>query len=235
MLYLIGLGIGDEKDITLRGLETAKNCDCFIETYTSKWGGDIRTVERMVGKPVTELKRADLEDNQKEFLEKCKKSNVALFVLGDPLAATTHIDLVEAARIARIRVEIIHNTSIFSAIGETGLQLYKYGRTATIPFTGKLQSVKEAIENNKKSGLHTLLLLDLDAEMNIYMSVKEALNMLLDSKIISRREKLIAGKIGHGIFYDTVPKLLEKDIEAPSIIIIPGKLHFKEKDFLDTI
>jgi hypothetical protein len=36
MLYLIGLGLGDEKDITLRGLEAVKKCEkVYMEAYTS--------------------------------------------------------------------------------------------------------------------------------------------------------------------------------------------------------
>lgn len=36
MLYIVGLGLGNEKDITLRGLEAVKKCDkIFIEAYTS--------------------------------------------------------------------------------------------------------------------------------------------------------------------------------------------------------
>ena len=36
MLYLIGLGLGDERDITLRGLEAVKKCSkVYLEAYTS--------------------------------------------------------------------------------------------------------------------------------------------------------------------------------------------------------
>lgn len=36
MLYIIGLGLGDEKDITIRGLEAVKKCQkVFMEAYTS--------------------------------------------------------------------------------------------------------------------------------------------------------------------------------------------------------
>lgn len=36
MLYIIGLGLGDEKDITLRGLEAVKKGQkLYIESYTS--------------------------------------------------------------------------------------------------------------------------------------------------------------------------------------------------------
>jgi diphthamide biosynthesis methyltransferase len=36
MLYVVGLGLGDEKDITLRGLEAVRRCDkVYLEAYTS--------------------------------------------------------------------------------------------------------------------------------------------------------------------------------------------------------
>lgn len=36
MLYLVGLGLGDAKDITVKGLEIVKNADyVFLEAYTS--------------------------------------------------------------------------------------------------------------------------------------------------------------------------------------------------------
>lgn len=36
MFYLIGLGLGDAKDITVRGLEIIKKCDkVLLESYTS--------------------------------------------------------------------------------------------------------------------------------------------------------------------------------------------------------
>ena len=36
MLYLIGLGLGDAKDISVKGLETVKNAkEVYLEAYTS--------------------------------------------------------------------------------------------------------------------------------------------------------------------------------------------------------
>ena len=96
-------------------------------------------MKNLVGKDVKLLKRADLEEGQRNFSEQAKKTNVAIFVPGKPLAATTHIDLAYEARGRRIPVKIIHNASIFSAIGETGLQLYKFGKTATVPLNGRLE------------------------------------------------------------------------------------------------
>ena len=36
MLYLVGLGLGDAKDITIKGLEIVKQADrVYLEAYTS--------------------------------------------------------------------------------------------------------------------------------------------------------------------------------------------------------
>ena len=36
MLYVVGLGLGDERDITVRGLEAVRKCDkVYLEAYTS--------------------------------------------------------------------------------------------------------------------------------------------------------------------------------------------------------
>lgn len=36
MLYVVGLGLGDVKDITVKGLEIVKSCELiYLESYTS--------------------------------------------------------------------------------------------------------------------------------------------------------------------------------------------------------
>jgi len=36
MLFLIGIGLGDEKDITIKGWETIQKCEIiYLENYTS--------------------------------------------------------------------------------------------------------------------------------------------------------------------------------------------------------
>ena len=237
MLYLIGLGLKDEKDITLRGIETAKKCsECFIEKYTSRWFGSLKNLEQMIGKDVNILKRVDIEDRQKLLLDKAKKNDICIFVLGDPLAATTHNDLIIEARKNKIEIDVIHNASIFSAIGIIGLQLYKFGKTATIPFSRQLESVRDTIEMNRKNGLHTLLLLDLDSEINLYMTVKDAINLLINEKIITKKTKLIGlSNVGNDnrMKYGESSEVMEYDFDTPAVIIIPGKLHFQEKEFLE--
>ncbi len=237
MLYLIGLGLGD--DISQRAIEIARKCDCYCELYTNKWLGSLDGLQKAIGKEIKILKRSDLEENLDRFLLSVKNRDVVLFVPGDPLAATTHIDIVIEAKKKEIPIRIFHNASIFSAIGETGLQLYKFGRTATIPFNKQLQAVKDALKTNKKSGLHTLLLLDLDAEFGLYMGTVDALKILLEAKIIKEKDMLVAaGALGTDaskIVYAKAKDLLNIEMPTPSALIIPGKLHFKEKEFLEML
>ena len=238
MLYLIGLGLSNENDLTLKAVEIAKKCDCFIELYTSVWKGSLENLKEIIRKDIKVLKRKDLEENLEPFIEKAKENDIVLFVPGDPLAATTHIDIVYEAKRKKIPVKIIHNASIFSAIGEVGLQLYKYGKTATIPLSGKLKNVKDAIKRNKRLGLHSLLLLDIDHENKIFMKVADALNLLLKKKIVKETDQIIAFSNAGGdskIYYDSVRGLKMKEIENPSVLVIPGRLHFREKDFLELI
>jgi len=193
----------------------------------------------MLGRPVNQLKRADLEERLPQFVARAKVADVALFVPGDPLAATTHIDIVLEARKKRIPVQVIHNASIFSAVGETGLQLYKFGRAATIPFSGQLEAAKDAIKGNQKLGLHTLLLLDLDAEVGLYMRAADAVKALLKARLVKEQSKLVAaaqlGTPDSRIVWATAKELLEAQLGVPAVLIVPGKLHFMERAALELL
>lgn len=101
-------------------------------------------------------------------------------MVGDPFCATTHSDLYLRAIQLNIKVEVIHNASIVSAVGCTGLQVYQFGEIVSVPFfTEKWRpdSFYDKILNNRKSGLHTLVLVDI--------KVKERTeeNILKDKKI----------------------------------------------------
>ncbi|MFH0929424.1 MAG: diphthine synthase [Candidatus Aenigmatarchaeota archaeon] len=238
MLYLIGLGLNDEKDLSLKAVEIAKNCDCYAELYTSVWQGSLAGLEEILGKKVTLLKRENMEEKSDFIIEEAKEKDVAVFVPGDPLSATTHINLIYDARRRKIPFQIIHNASIVSAVGETGLQIYKFGKTATIPMSGKLENVKKTIKGNKKLGLHTLLLLDIDREININITVPDALRMLKKARQVKETDSLVVFSRAGGesqLYYDSVRNLVKKEIALPAVIIIPGKLHFSEKDFLELL
>ncbi|CAI9116916.1 OLC1v1018206C1 [Oldenlandia corymbosa var. corymbosa] len=170
MLYIIGLGLGDEKDITLRGLEAVQKCQkVFIEAYTSllSFGlssDGLSTLEKLYGKSITVADRETVEEKADDILSAAASSDVAFLVVGDPFGATTHTDLVVRAKKLGVEVKVVHNASVMNAIGVCGLQLYRYGETVSIPFftdSWRPDSFYEKIQRNRKLGLHTLCLLDI--------------------------------------------------------------------------
>merc|ERR1711872_1097120 len=89
---------------------------------------------------------------------------IAFLVVGDPFGATTHSDLVLRAKEKGVKVSVVHNASILSAVGCCGLQLYNFGETVSIPFwteNWRPDSFYNKIMDNIKRGQHTLCLLDI--------------------------------------------------------------------------
>ena len=252
MLSLIGLGLNDEKDLTLRGIEVAKKAEkIYAELYTGYWHGDLKKLEKIIGKKIVILKRKDLEDEVEKLLEEAKQIDIAIFVQGDTLVATTHNILILEARKKKIQTQIIHNSSIISAIGETGLHVYKFGPTVTIPFPEKTkgrlpESVYEVIKMNKARGLHTLCLLDIDPQNKRFMLPQEACRILLEienkrkEEVFTENSEVIAvGKLGSSkpvIEYKKAKDILSSYFRVyPAVMIIPGILHFTEKEFLSKL
>eukprot|EP01083_Nonionella_stella_P052724 139789_1 len=135
VLYIIGLGLGDEKDVTIRGLEAIKSCDkVFLECYTSILSIEKDRLEDFYGKEVIIADRDFVECKAEEIYLPGKDGNVAVLVVGDPVCATTHTDIMIRAFELGIDVEIIHNASAMGAAGCSGLQLYTFGATISIPF-----------------------------------------------------------------------------------------------------
>ncbi|RZF35677.1 hypothetical protein LSTR_LSTR014370 [Laodelphax striatellus] len=165
MLYIIGLGLGDEKDITCKGLEAVKKADrVYLEEYTSILTVGKRALEAFYERDDLIVADRELVEQGDEILRDADSADVAFLVVGDPFGATTHSDLALRAKNANIRCRIIHNASIMNAIGCTGLQLYSFGETVSIPFwteTWQPDSFYDKIIGNLSRGLHTLCLLDI--------------------------------------------------------------------------
>ncbi|KAK6638814.1 hypothetical protein RUM43_007083 [Polyplax serrata] len=175
MFFLIGLGLCDAKDITVRGLETIQKCDrVFLESYTSILTVNKDELEKFYGKKVEVADRDMVEQNSDEILSEAKERNVALLVIGDPFGATTHTDIILRAKERNISYEVIHNASILNAVGCCGLQLYSFGETVSIPFwteNWKPDSFYEKIIANRHRGLHTLCLLDIKVKEPTFESL----------------------------------------------------------------
>jgi len=240
MLKLIGLGLWSEKNLTLEGLEEAKQCDViYLEEYTSKlFGTSKEKLEKLIGKKIQIVPRQAVESG--EILNYAISNDVALLVGGDPMCATTHSDLILQSKEKKIKTKIIHSTSIYSAIGETGLQIYKFGRSGSVVSwkeNFKPTSFFEVYKENKKLGLHTLYFLDIDG--NKYMTISEALE-ILEKCGLKKDEKVVGvarlGSEDQILKYGSVKELKEFDFGKPlHILIIPGKLHEKEKEFLEKL
>jgi diphthine methyl ester synthase len=200
MLYLIGLGLSHETDITVRGLEIIKQCKrVYLEAYTSiLMAADQESLEKFYGRPIILADRELVETGSDQILENAQNDDVAFLVVGDPFGATTHTDLALRARELGIPFTTIHNASIMNAVGACGLQLYNFGQAVSIVFfteNWRPDSFYEKILENRKIGLHTLLLLDIKVkEQSIenmargrliyepprYMSISTAAEQLLE-------------------------------------------------------
>jgi len=247
-LVFVGLGLHDEFGISLKGLEEAKTADAvFLEAYTNFMPDfSLENFERLVGKRVVVVSRKQLEDeNGRVVLEAALKGKAVLLVPGDPLVATTHVAVRLEAQKRGIRTRIVHGASIVSAVmGLCGLHNYKFGKSVTIPFPENFSEIPyNVLAQNMRLGLHTLCLLDIDVEKNRFLTVREALEMLLKVEAEKRLgvlggETLAVGVARAGspnptVKASSVKELLDYDFGGPPYsLVFPGKLHFMEAEAL---
>ncbi|MEK6983216.1 MAG: diphthine synthase [Nanoarchaeota archaeon] len=244
-LYFIGLGLNNEKSITINGLEAIKKCDIvYLENYTSILNCTKEQLEKFHNKKIILARRNLVEADDNEIIKNAKTKNVAFLVVGDPLIATTHIDLLLRAKKEGITVNVMHNSSIISAVGITGLQVYKFGKTTSIPLENdNIETPYDVLKGNLSLGLHTLFLLDLNPEEEKFMSVNDAIRYLLKAEI-KQNQKIFSEKVfcigcariggeNQVIKAGTAKDLLKRDFGNPvHCLIVPGKLHFMEEETL---
>jgi diphthine synthase len=237
MLYIIGLGL-DLKDISLKGLDAVKKCKAvYLDGYTSQLPFSVEELERLIRKKIIIAERKMIEESN-EIIESAKKQDAALLIPGDPLAATTHVELLLRAKKEKVSVKIIHASSILTAVAETGLQLYKFGKTASIAKWQKSfrpESFYDVLQENLKINAHTLLLIDIGLSVNEALSyIKEIAEKRKDKSILNK-EIIVCEKLGTNdgkITFDKLDKLLKKKFSLPSCIIVPAELHFLEAEIL---
>jgi diphthine synthase len=252
-LVFVGLGLNSEKNMSLLGIEEARRADSvFVELYTSLMPElDLGQLEKLIGKQAHVVSRHDLEeDSGKRILQSAQKQRTALLVPGDPLMATTHVDLRIRAEKRGIKTKIVHGASIVSAvIGLSGLQNYKFGRSVTVPF-GNVSTADatpySVIAENQKAGLHTLCFLDIRAEEKRYMTIKDGLDVLSTLERMKQQQAVTdktlavgiarAGSENPTVKADSVEQLKKFDFgKPPHTLVFPGKLHFMEAEALVTL
>lgn len=252
MLFLIGLGL-NEGDITQRSIYALKTMDeVYLERYTAPITDKyLERVTASAGKQIKELSRGDLEEKVKDFVALAKDKKIALLVPGDPMIATTHsIILNEAAKIG-VKSKILHAPSIFSAaISESGLDVYRFGPTVTIPYwhdnyqpTSFIDTISKNLSNNE----HTIMLCDINAKEKRSMKIEEAVEIISKAEAKTGKNQVQASDViaigGLGsdketIIYQKLSDLIahkERFAGLPITLILPANPTFAEKESLSRI
>ena len=235
MLYLIGLGLNVD-GISKYGLAIAKRCKrVYLENYTVDFPYTIGQLSEVIGKKIIPADRKRVEELS--LVDEANRLDIALLVYGSPLTATTHITLLQEAKRLGVKTKVIHSASVLDAVAETGLQLYKFGKTASMPAWKKSftpDSFMEIVKDNQKTNAHSLILIDIGLEF------PNALNQLEESAEkhkIKLNKIILCQSLGtkyQKIFYKDIKDLREfTGVRKPYCIIIPSKLHFMEKEVLE--
>ncbi|MDE1823421.1 MAG: diphthine synthase [Candidatus Micrarchaeota archaeon] len=248
MLALIGMGLGTG-DVSAGAIDFMSTASrVYVERYTAVVDQQtINSIAGMIGKEIAELQRADMEDNLKETVKLAKAEDVAILVSGDPLVATTHHIIVDEAASQGIKTRIFHSSSIFSAaIGESGLDIYRFGPPVTIPYWSEKYrpaSFLDAIKRNMANNFHTMLLLDINQAEKRPMSLREAIETIQSAQkqsgvdAFGDETRLLimgdVGKEGQRIIYTALVSAMRLENEFHDkmlAIIAPANPNFAESE-----
>ena len=252
MLTFIGLGLYDERSITVEGSEALREVDrVFAEFYTSRLvGADVADLEAYHGVDVEVRPREGVEQDPEAILAAAESGDAAFLTAGDTMISTTHTDLRLRAEDRGIDTRVIHGVTAQSAASSlTGLQNYRFGKAVTLPFPyahggdDVPASVVETIEANRERGLHTVVYLDIkvgtgpsgpDPDHEEYMTADYAAELLAEgwrdelAVVVAR-----AGAPDAVVAADRLSALATREFGDPlHLLVIPGDLHHVEADAL---
>ncbi|SMO84168.1 diphthine synthase [Halorubrum cibi] len=252
MLTFIGLGLHDERSITVEGRKALRSADrVFAEFYTSRLvGADVADLEAAHGVDIEVRDREGVERDPEPILAAAEAGDAAFLTAGDTMISTTHTDLRLRAEERGIETRVIHGVTAQSAASSlTGLQNYRFGKAVTLPFPyahggdGVPGSVRETIEANRERGLHTVVYLDIkvgtgpsgpDPDHEEYMTADYAAGLLADgwrdelAVVVAR-----AGSPDAVVDADRLSALAGREFGDPlHLLVIPGDLHHVEAEAL---
>jgi len=235
MLYIIGLGL-DRRGISQHGLEVLKRCKkVYLENYTVDFPYTKQDLGEIIEKDIISVDRDFVESLS--FVDEASRKDVALLVYGSPLSATTHITIVDECKKSGVKCKVLYAASVFDAVAGTGLQLYKFGKVASMPAWKENytpDSFMEIVKENQSIKAHSLILIDIGLDISIaFEQLKEA----AAKHKIPLKKMVLCQALGTGkskVFYKTLKELEEfTSVRKPYCFIIPGGLHFAEKEFLN--
>jgi diphthine synthase len=240
MLSFVGLGLYDERSITVRGRGELRAADrAFAEQYTSRLAGaSLADLESAHGTDIEPRDRAGVEQDPGPVLAAAEDQRVVFLVGGDPMVSTTHVDLRLRAHDRGIETQVLHGTTAQTAASSlTGLQNYRFGKATTLPFPethgGVPDSVLETIEANRERGLHTLVYLDIHAAEDRLLTGDTATGLLAEHLDCPGVVVARAGSTDPLVRADELSRLAEESFGPPlHLLVIPGELHPMERDAL---
>ncbi|WP_293031051.1 diphthine synthase [Natronococcus sp.] len=243
MLTFIGLGLYDERSITVEGRRALREADrAYAEFYTSKLlGATVEELESAHDVSIEVRDRAGVEQEPEEMLAAAENENVAFLTAGDTMISTTHVDLRLRAHDRGIETRVIHGVTAQTAASSlTGLQNYRFGKATTLPFPyahgadGLPASVTETIDANRANGHHTVVYLDIKAERDEYMTADIGAELLAEvypdlvGVVVAR-----AGSPDPLVAAGTMTELAERSFGDPlHLLVVPGECHLLEADTL---
>ena len=248
MLTFIGLGLYDERSITVEGREALRSADrAYAEFYTSELiGTSVADLESYHDVEIEVRDRAGVEQHPEDILEAAESEDVAFLTAGDTMISTTHVDLRLRAHERGIETRVIHGVTAQTATSAlTGLQNYRFGKATTLPFPyahgadGLPASVTDTIDENRADGLHTVVYLDIKVghertEEDEYMTADVGAELLAEAYpdlvgvVVAR-----AGSPDPLVEAGTMTDLAGRDFGEPlHLLVIPGECHLLEADAL---
>ena len=236
MLSFVGLGLYDERSITLRGRDAVRDADAvFAEFYTSRLAGTtVDRLEAVHGVDVDVRDREGVESDPDPILSAAESGEAVFLTGGDPMVSTTHVDLRLRAADRGIETRVVHGTTAQTAASSlTGLQNYRFGKATTLPFPdshgadGVPGSVLDAVESNRERDLHTLCYLDIDPTTDRYMRGDAAAEML--APVVDVPLGVVVARAGSDdptVRADSLDALAAGEFGQPlHLLILPGSLH----------
>ncbi|APX96824.1 diphthine synthase [Natronorubrum daqingense] len=246
MLTFIGLGLYDERSITVEGQEALRDADrAYAEFYTSKLiGTTVADLESTHDVDIEVRDRAGVEQHPDDILERAETEDVAFLTAGDTMISTTHVDLRLRAHERGIETRVIHGITAQTATSSlTGLQNYRFGKATTLPFPyahgadGLPASVTNTIDDNREDGLHTVVYLDIKvgherADEDEYMTADIGAELLAEEYpdlvgvVVAR-----AGSPDPLVEAGTMSDLSTREFGDPlHLLVVPGECHLLEAD-----
>ena len=253
MLTFVGLGLYDERSITVRGRDALRAADrVFAEFYTSTLAGaTVADLEAEHGVEIEVRDREGVERDPEPILAAAEAGDAVFLTAGDTMISTTHVDLRLRAARRGIDTRVVHGTTAEAAAASLcGLQNYRFGKATTLPFPwahggeGVPDSVVETVERNRERGLHSLVFLDIkvgtgpsgpDPDFEEYMTADRAAGLLADevSGVAVGVAVARAGGPDPVVVADELSALAGRSFGAPlHLLVVPGDLHVVERDAL---